>query len=55
MYRVFLQLQRDEHGLTLVEYGIGLSIVLGIAVAVYANLGTNIGDAMGAASVRMPD
>ncbi|MEW9922214.1 Flp family type IVb pilin [Marimonas sp. MJW-29] len=53
--KTLVRLQSDEKGLTLVEYGIGLSIALGVALVAMTTLSGDISGAMGAASNAMPD
>lgn len=51
----FLRLLNDEKGVTLVEYGIALSIALGVGATVYTTLSGDISGAMGAAGLAMPN
>ncbi|WP_078530122.1 hypothetical protein [Thioclava sp. L04-15] len=47
-------LKNDEEGVTVVEYGIALSVALGIGAAIYAGLAGDIELAMEAAGKAMP-
>ena len=48
------RLKNDEEGVTVVEYGIALAVALGIASAVYQNLGNEIAGTMADAGELMP-
>lgn len=49
------RLTKDDKGVTLVEYGIALSVALGVGAAVYTALSGDIGGALGAAGTAMPN
>ena len=53
--KTMVRLRHDQEGLTLVEYGIGISLAVGLGTLALTNLGTDIGDSMGAAGALMPD
>lgn len=53
--KTLVALRHDERGVTLVEYGIALSIALGIGAIVYTTLAGDISGAMTAAGSAMPD
>lgn len=46
--------RRDEEGVTLVEYGIALTLAVGFGVAALTNLGGAIATSMGSAATQMP-
>lgn len=53
---LYSRFSRDDRGVTLVEYGIAISLAVGIAVAVlFPVLAVEIGGAMNAAGTQMPD
>lgn len=45
----------DERGVTLVEYGIAISLALLVGVASLTTLGTEISTALGVAGTEMPN
>ena len=53
--KILVRLKSDEKGLTLVEYGIGIALAVGLGVGALTALGGDIGGAMGAAGTIMPD
>ncbi|OOY21402.1 hypothetical protein BMI86_02175 [Thioclava sp. DLFJ5-1] len=48
------RLKKDEEGVTVVEYGIALSVALGIGSAIYTGLAGDIELSMEAAGGAMP-
>lgn len=55
LLNLYIRLRYNDEGVTLVEYGVALSIALGVGALVYSTLADNISDAMGAAGTAMPD
>lgn len=45
--------RRDEKGVTLVEYGIGITLALVLGTAALSNLATDIGEGMAAAGTQI--
>ena len=55
MFDILKQVIRDERGLTLIEYGLGVALAITVGTLALANLGADIGGALGAAGTMMPD
>ncbi|MBD3678492.1 MAG: Flp family type IVb pilin [Rhodobacteraceae bacterium] len=56
IFLMLARLTRDERGVTLVEYGIGITIAVFIGTGVFFTvLGGDISGAMGAAGAAMPN
>ncbi len=55
LLKTYIRLRHNDEGITLVEYGIGLSIALGVGATVYSTLSGDISGALGAAGTAMPD
>lgn len=51
----FRHLIHDDRGVTLVEYGIAISLALLVGVASLTALGTEISTALGVAGTEMPN
>ncbi len=54
MKAFFSRLMKDDSGLTLPEYGIGLALAVAVGVGAMGGLSTDITDAMTGAGVCMP-
>ena len=52
---LFGRFRRDDRGVTLVEYGIAISLAVGLGAAALTTLGDEIGVALDAAGEEMPD
>ncbi|GHF58942.1 Flp family type IVb pilin [Seohaeicola zhoushanensis] len=48
-----LRLRKDEKGVTLVEYGIALTLAVGLGAGALTTLGDDVGGMMGAASGQL--
>ena len=46
---------RDQRGVTLVEYGIAITLAVMIGAAAFGMLASEVGGALAAAGSRMPD
>ena len=55
LLNLYIRLRYNDEGVTLVEYGIALSIALGVGAGVYTALAGDISSAMGAAGTAMPN
>ena len=53
--RLLLEISRDERGVTLVEYGIAVTLAILLGAGAFALLATEIGAAMDAAGAKMPN
>ena len=53
--KMFKKLARDERGVTLVEYGIALTLAIVVGVGALTALGTNVEESVTAAGNIMPD
>ncbi len=52
--KLMIQLRHDDRAVTLVEYGIALTLAVGFGVAALTGLGTAIAGSMGSAALQMP-
>lgn len=49
-----LRLRKDERGVTLVEYGIGIMLAVSLGAGALTLLGNDVGAALGTAAGQMP-
>ena len=54
LLKLYLRFRYDDHGVTLVEYGIAIALAVTLGTAALATLSGQIGSAMNAAGVQMP-
>ena len=52
---LWIRFRHDDEGVTLVEYGVAVALAVALGLGALSLLATDIGDAMGAAGVIMPD
>ena len=53
--KTMLRLRKDERGVTLVEYGVAITLAVSLGVGALLTLSGDIGDTMTAAGACMPD
>lgn len=53
--KLMTRFRKDERGVTLVEYGIGLILAVALGTAALTNLGNEVGFQMDAARDHLPD
>ncbi len=54
LLKTYIKIRHDERGVTLVEYGIAISLAVLLGGAALLALSNNIGDAMNNAGAKMP-
>ncbi len=55
LLKTYIRFKHDEKGVTLVEYGVALTLAVTFGAAALTLLGGDIGTAMGAAGDNMPE
>ena len=54
MLNIFKRFKRDEKGVTLVEYGIGIALAVALGTTALLSLAQEVGGTMNAAGGKMP-